>query len=143
MARSDQVLIPRTGQPALRLDGYGLVATATSRTPQGPRQNRWHELDLWCADGQIQWPEQRHCLAIHYRTDWQGELGHDSAVLVLRRGIGDALREYDPCAHVQGYPDGEHYARKQEALYRALRLGYEHAVSELLDGAKVWEIGDP
>lgn len=143
MTRSDHVLIPRTGQPALHLTRYGLVATSTSRTPQGPRQNRWHELDLWCADDQPQGPEQRHCLAIRYCTQWDGELGHDHAVLVLRRQIGDAVRAYDPLAHVVGYPAGEQYAAKRESLARALRSGYEHAVSELLEVAQVWEIGDP
>lgn len=143
MTRSDHVLISRTGQPALRLDGYGLVATASSKAPNGPRQNRWHEIDLWCADGMLQGPEQRHCLAIRYRTQWEGELGHDFAELVLRRGIGDAVREYDPLEHVVGYPPGEQYAAKREALHRAIRSGYEHAVSELLEIAKVWEIGDP
>lgn len=140
--RSDHVLIRRTGQPALRLDGYGLCASATSRTPQGPRQNRWHELELWSADEQLQGPEQRHCVVVRYVTQWQGELGHDQAELVLRRDIGTALHAYDPLAHLVGFPDGEHYARKQEQLERALRAGYEHAVSELLEVARVWELGD-
>jgi hypothetical protein len=141
--RPDHVLIRRTGLPALRLDGYGLCASATSRTPQGPTQTRWHELELWSADERLQGPEQRHCLVVRYCTQWQGELGHDHAELVLRRRVGDALREHDPLAHLVGYPDGEHYARKQEMLECALRSGYEHAVTELLEAARVWEIGDP
>lgn len=137
------VLIRRTGQPALRLDGYGLCASASSQARSGPLQNRWHELELWSADEQLQGPEQRHCLVVRYVTTWQGELGHHDAELVLRKGIGDALREYDPLAHLVGYPDGPQYERKQQALEAALRAGYEHAVSELLEQAKVWEVGDP
>ncbi len=142
MHRSETVLISRTGQPALCLTGYGLVATASSRSTSGPRQNRWHEIDLWCADDQIQGPEQRYCLAIRYRTQWDGELGHDHAEILLRRQIGDALRHYDPLEHLVGYPEGGAYAQKQALLQRSVRSGYEHAVSELLAIAKVWEVGD-
>jgi hypothetical protein len=142
-ARPDHVLIRRTGLPALRLDGYGLAATATSRTQSGPRQSRWHELEWWSRDGALQGPEQRHCLVVRYCTQWEGELGHDHAEILLRRDLDRVLRAIDPCAHVGGFPDGPHYAEKQRRLVVAIRAGYDHAVSELLDIARVWEIGDP
>lgn len=141
--RSDHVLIRRTGLPALRLDGYGLAASATSYTPQGTRSSRWHELEWWSHDLHPGGPEQRHCLVVRYVTQWQGELGHDAAHLLLRRDLERVLREIDPLAHVAGFPDGEHYRAKQERLLREIRAGYEHAVSDLLDVARVWEIGDP
>jgi hypothetical protein len=142
MTRSAHVDIRRTGQTALRLPGYGLSASATSRTQQAPTQTRWHELELWTDDTAPSGPEQRHCLVIRYCTQWQGELGHDHAEMVLRRGIGDALRGYDPIEWLIGYPSGQNYEERQLRLQRALRSGYEHAVSELLAIAEVWEVAD-
>lgn len=143
MTRSDHVLIRRTGLPALRLDHYGLQAQASSRAPSGPRQSRWHELEWWSHDDRLPGPEQRHCLVVRYRTQWEGELGHDHAEILLRRDLERVLRQIDPCAHVAGYPDGEHYAEKQRRLLVAIRAGYEHAVSDLLAVARVWEKCDP
>jgi hypothetical protein len=140
--RSDHVLIRRTGREALRLTGYGLAAQTSSRTTSGPRQNRWHELEWWSHDAALSGPEQRHCLVVRYCTQWQGELGHDDARILLRRDLERVLREIDPCAHVTGYPVGEHYVEKQRRLLADIRAGYEHAVSDLLAAARVWELGD-
>ena len=141
--RPDPVLIRRTGMPALRLDDYGLAAQATSRTQQGARQNRWHELEWRSHDQRPGGPEQRHCLVVRYCTTWQGELGHDWAAILLRRDLEDVLRGIDPCEHVGGFPPGDAYREKQERLLREIRAGYEHAVSDLLAAARVWDLGDP
>lgn len=144
--RAREVILSRTGLPALRITEYGLCAQASSRAQQGVRgvrETRWHELDLWSADTQMQGPEQRHALAIRYCTQWQGELGHHHAALILRRDLAQALADYDPLAHVTGYPPGEQFAERRARLLRELRAGWEHAVSDLLEQAKVWETGDP
>jgi hypothetical protein len=138
--RSDHVLIRRTGLPALRLDHYGLQAQASSRTHSGPRQSRWHELEWWSHDLAPPGPEQRHCLVVRYCTQWEGELGHDHAEILLRRDLAAVLQRIDPCEHVAGYPDAEAYAERQRRLLQAIRAGYEHAVSDLLAVAKVWEL---
>jgi hypothetical protein len=136
------VLIPRTGLPALRLEGYGLAAAETSERPAGLLGLRYHEIEWWSHDVQLPGPEQRHCLVVRYRSKWEGELGHDQAHLLLRRDLEQVLRSIDPTEHVQGFPEGEHYAQKQRRLLQTIRLGYEHAVSRLLEKAKVWELGD-
>lgn len=141
--RPDRVLVRRTGLPALELRGYGLAAQVSSRTPSGARQNRWHELEWWSHDDQLAGPEQRHCLVVRYCTSWQGELGHDHAEILLRRDLERVLRSIDPCAHVAGWPVGEAYEQKQQRLLRDIRAGYEHAVSDLLAAAQVWDLGDP
>lgn len=142
MTRSDHVDIPRTGRPALRLTGYGLAAQATSRAPSGPRQSRWHELEWWSDDQRVAGPEQRHCLVVRYCTQWDGEMGHDHAEVLLRRDLDRVLQSIDPCEHVTGYPDGDHYAAKQARLLQAIRSGYQHAVSNLLAQARVWDLMD-
>jgi len=144
--RPDHVLIRRTGQPSLRLAGVVLAASASSHTDgpgRNPTQNRWHELELWTDDRTIQGPEQPHCVVVRYVTRWDGELGHDFAEIVPRKSIGDVLRSHDPTEHLAGFPAGAQYEPKQETLRRSIRNGYAHAVSDILDAAKVWEIGTP
>lgn len=143
MTRPRHVTLRRTGKPALRLADYGLRAQASSRAQSGARQTRWHELELWSADTQLQGPEQRHALVVAYRTQWEGELGHDHAELILRRDLAAALAAIDPLAHVTGYPPGEQFAERRARMERELRAGWEHAVSDLLEQAQVWEAGDP
>jgi len=143
MSRSDDVTIRRTGQPALRLTGYGLAAQSSSRSQQGPTQNRWHDLELWADDRVPAGEDQPHCVVVRYCTQWQGELGHDHGEVVPRRGIGDVLRHYDPVEHLTGFPPGQHYEAKQAGLQRAIRAAYDHAVSGLLEIAHVWEMVDP
>lgn len=141
MTRSDHVLIPRTGQPALRLDGYGLCAQATSRAQEGPRAARWHELELWSDDRAPSGPEQAHCIAVRYVTQWKGELGHSHAFLVPRRGIGDAVRTYQPMAHIAPMAGGQSEDRRRQLMHDLI-VGYDHAVSALLEQARVWELAD-
>jgi hypothetical protein len=142
MTRSDEMILRRTGGAALMLRGYGLIAQATSRAQTGTRQSRWHEIDVWADDSQIAGPAQRHAIAIRYRTQWQGELGHDYATVVERQEIARVLTTHDPLTHVAGYPPHEHYAQKQRRILSEIRAGWEHAISEVLEIAKVWEIGD-
>lgn len=142
MNRSREVLIRRTGDAPLQIIGYGLAAQATSHTQQGTRSSRWHELELWSHDERLTGPEQRHCIVVRYRTQWQGELGHHWAQLVLRRDVAATLRAYDPLEHVLGYPPGEQFRARDERMRREIVAGWEHAVSDLLEQAAVWELGE-
>lgn len=136
MTRSDHVMVRRTGRAPLRLDGYGLAATATSRTTDGPRQTRWHELEWWSDDRHLPGPEQRHCLVVRYITQWRGELGHEWAEILLRRDLDRVLRDCDPLEHVAPTAGGQSEARRS-GLDHALVTGYEHAVSDLLAKAGI------
>jgi len=133
MARSTDVTVRRTGRAPLRLHGYGLIAQATSRAESGHRQTRWHEIEVWADDQRPAGPEQSHCVVIRYRTDWQGELGHDEAEVVARAGVAATLEVYDPLARLIGYPDRPDMAARQERLRADLRAGWKHAVSDVLD----------
>jgi hypothetical protein len=56
-------------------------------------------------------------------TQWQGELGHDHAEMVLRRGIGDALRGYDErIDSLAAEPPQPDDGSKLAALSRQMRL---------------------
>jgi hypothetical protein len=142
-----EILIPRTGMPSLHLVGWTQVASVTSRTAEGPRSSRWHELELWCFQrGRPVEPPTCDdselavgalCVAIHYRTTWAGELDHHAAFTRDVSQVAAALRDHDPCANVMGYPPGAQFAERQARLLRELRAGYEHAVSRLLEAAGI------
>lgn len=119
------ITLKRTGDRALSFDGE-ILATASTRGEKSAA-NRWHEVAVYETKGGA------IVVAIQYRTQWEGEVSHDYAEQVATvEAAVTALRGYDPCAYLLGYPLGEHYAQKQERLRAELRLRYEHAISEVL-----------
>lgn len=129
------ILIRRTGAPALRLEGYELLAQAHSfREGKGSLSTRWHDLALYAR------PEaQDVCVCISYRTTRLGELGHEQAELMPRSEVAQALQDYDPTELVQGYPEGAQFAARQERLLADIEHGYDQAVSDLLERAGITE----
>lgn len=142
MTRSPIVTIRRTGQAPLVLRDHGLVAQATSHTQQGARQNRWHEIELWADDTSPAGHDQPHVIVVRYVTQWAGELGHDWACELPRHQVSAALAAYDPTQRVTGYPPGAQYDERRARLLADIRAGYEHAVSDVLEVASSWEVGD-
>lgn len=119
--------LPRTGNAPLAFDG-DLIAESKGRFFEGCEQNRGHNLSLYRTEG------GQYVIAIHYWTQWQGEGDHHEALVVDRDSVAEELQVYDPCAHVQGFPPIEAYAKRQANLLSWIRRRYEAQVSELLDG---------
>jgi len=121
----DKITLPRTGQAPLRFSGE-LLRKADGERLAGRERNRWHEIDIYAlADG--------YAVAIRYRTKWQGELYHDLAEVVQQGGdVARVLAEYDPLAHLGGFPSGPAYAERQAKLEAEVRAVYEALVSEVL-----------
>jgi hypothetical protein len=119
--------LPRSGDAPLLVTGE-LVAESDGERIAGKEQNRWHELAVYHLE------DGRYALAVNYRTRWQGELGHDLAVIVPdAAGVRRALKEYSPLAQLVGFPAGEHYAERQARLEADIRRRYDAQVSDLLD----------
>ena len=134
--QSETNILPRTGQPPLRVVGI-LVARASSRqtpTKKGrPLETRWHDLTVYRSDsGQT----VGH---ISYRTEWPGELDDALARVAPIPDLVRWLEDHDPTGAVVGFPAGKGFADRQSALLTAIEHGYDRALSELLAGLGVTE----
>lgn len=121
-----EITLKRTGKPPLRFRGE-LIEESDGERQRGKENTRWHELGVYRTEG------GKFVLRIAYRTRWQGELDRDDAVILDRpEKVAAALQGYDPCAAVEGYPPGDHYAQRQARLMDDVRRRYETQISELL-----------
>lgn len=121
----DEFVIRRTGQPPLAFQGK-FLANSEGQRQCNREWNRWHDLCLY------QSKDGRYIVSIAYRSNWQGEIEHDYFGIAgdLAAAV-ELLRKYDPCATVQGYPEGEAYAEKQARLLADIRRRYLAQVTEL------------
>jgi hypothetical protein len=79
-------------------------------------------------------------VAIAYRTMWKSETGHDTATVVGDRSeLRDALKRYDPVAHVQGFPPSPQFAEKQARLVATMRQQWEALIAVALTEVDVEE----
>ena len=92
------VRLTRTGDAPLAFSGRILADVSGKRIGEGAVP-RWHDLAIYeTAAGQ-------YVVTIGYRTTAKDEMGRDTlAVVVDRHELRDALKRYDPVAHVQGFP---------------------------------------
>ena len=125
-ADAEERTLPRSGEAPLRFRGV-LLAESDGERQSGKEQTRWHELAVYRTVG------GKFVVRIAYRTRWQGELDHDDAAIVDRADkVAAALREYDPTAHVGGFPPHASYAERQAWLLADIRRRYEEQTSEIL-----------
>lgn len=101
------VRLTRTGDASLAFIGRILTDVSGKRLGEGEAP-RWHDLAIYeTAGGQ-------YVVAIAYRTTVKGETGRDTlAVVADRNELQDALKRYDPVAHVRSVPPGSPSAEKQ------------------------------
>lgn len=118
--------IRRDGDLPLQFTGE-LVSEASSRERDA---QRWYDLALYRTDG------GRWVVGIVYRTRWQGEQDYYAAHVSDLPELVSLLRALAPAEHVQGYPPGGHYEKKQRRLLQRLRLGLERAIAELFEGVE-------
>lgn len=123
----DSYRLPRTGDAPLAITGER-IAESDGQHQAGREHNRWHELAVY----RIQ--DGRYAVQIAYRSQWQGEIGHDLVEVVASSAdVAEVFRRYDPATVVRGYPDRDHYRERQAALVADVRGRYQAQVSELLD----------
>jgi hypothetical protein len=126
--------LTRTGLPPLAFTGT-LVAEASSKSHQGPLQNRWHEVAVYQTKG------GKWVGVVTFRTVWQGENDrHTAQVADSADELVDLLTNYDPTGEWEGYPDNPHYAEKQARTQVAVTDGYKRAVSEVF--ADIGEVAE-
>lgn len=127
--------LDRTGGPPLAFEGEFLAGAYGSdyigEKARG-RNPRWHDLEVY------RLKDITHVLHIRYRTEWEdragdGEVGFDEARhFTSPEALVEYLREYDPTARVEGYPDGARFARKQRRLLGEIGARYDACVGDLL-----------
>ena len=125
-ATPPQISVTRTGLAHLTFHGEKLASVVGARQG-GQERDRWHEIAVWrTTSGQL-------VVGITYRTRWQGELSHDAAVVCATAlDVVRSLHDYDPVAHVVGYPPDAVHAGRQARLLADLRLRYQVLVSQVL-----------
>lgn len=122
--KMEQITLNRTGDRQLQFAGEEL-ASASSRTHQGPCENRWWELALYRSES------GKLIVSISYRTQWQGEHATDTVyVCDTAEEIAETLRVHPYSAGVYGFPPG--HGERQERLNRALDQCWYQAVTEIL-----------
>lgn len=127
------VRLTRTGDAPLAFSGRILADVSGKRLGEGDVP-RWHDLAIYeTAAGQ-------YVVAIGYRTTWKGETGRDTlAVVVDRNELRDALKRYDPVAHVHGFPRGSQFAEQQARLVAMVRQQWDTLIAMALTEVDVEE----
>jgi hypothetical protein len=117
------VRLTRTGDAPLVFSGRVLADVSSKQLGEGDVP-RWHDLAIYeTAAGQ-------YVVAIGYRTTSKGETGRDTlAVVVDRSELRDALKRYDPVAHVPGASSGPPLADKQARLVTMMRQQWESLIT--------------
>jgi hypothetical protein len=72
-------------------------------------------------------------VSISYRAEIQGELGHDIGQACKNVSeVVSALRDYDPIAHVAGYPTDAEYDARQDRLEDLIEFAWEDMIHRVL-----------
>ncbi len=126
MNAMDTITLSRSGRAPLQFTGM-VIAKASSQQYQGPCQSRWHELTVY------RHADLRLVLAIGYRTQWQGEMDRDEAIICADdAALRDSLAAIDPLADIIGFPPGHQFDEKRAYIEKQLRQCWDAAISELL-----------
>jgi hypothetical protein len=119
------IILSRTGDNPLSFEGDQIVKYS-SRTAQGDLQSRWHEIAVY-RNG------TGYVVSISYRAELHGEHGHDLVETCnTQKEVADVLREYDPIAHVAGYPTDAEYDLRQDRLEDQIEFAWEDMVHRVL-----------
>ena len=121
------IILPRTGDDPLSFEGDQIVSYS-SRKPQGELQSRWHEITVY-RNG-----SGGYVVSICYRAELHGEHGHEMVETCKALGeVVETLRDYDPIAHVAGYPTDAEYDARQERLEDQIEYAWEDLVHRVLE----------
>ena len=128
-------ILQRTGNPPLKFEGELIAESRPQPVANKKEPNRWHELAVFrTAAG-------KYVLAVTYRAEWKDEQSHSHAeVHSDSESVVAALRQYNPIAHVRGFPLGEAFAHKQQRLLQEISQRFATQVSELLNRDEFAEV---
>ena len=121
----ETIILPRTGQAPLRIAGDKIAsADGAARRPRAEPLARDRHLR----------PRRRLRGSDSLPHEMAGRVFyHDLAEVVQQGGdVARVLAEYDPLAHLGGFPSGPAYAERQAKLEAEVRAVYEALVSEVL-----------
>jgi hypothetical protein len=119
------IIVSRTGDKPLSFEGEQIVSYS-SRTATGDLQSRWHEVTVY-RNG------EGYVVSICYRAEIQGEHGHDIAQACKNTSeVVSVLRDYDPIAHVAGYPTDAEYDARQDRLEDQIEFAWEDLIHRVL-----------
>ena len=134
---TDTHCLTRTGNTPLKFQGQ-LIARSRPARDEGKKAKdlpRWNEVALYRTKAG-QW-----VVAISYCTEWRGEHGRHLAVVVPDlAAVVKTMQEYDPVAHLSGFPPGEHFEARQRRVEEDLRHQYAALVTEVLNREEFAEI---
>jgi hypothetical protein len=117
------ITLTRTGAPPITFDGQPIVELTT----QTRDATRYHDASLFVL------PSGAFVLALSYLTSWDGETDHHAAYLCpFPADVVNHLLNYDPLAHLAGWPPLPAYAERQQRLRQTLTERWQSLVSRLL-----------
>ena len=126
-----EFILSRTGDIPLKLNGVQLSSGSTHFS-NGRDRNRWHELEVF--------ESTKYVAHIKWRSQWDGEQPHDTVITeVTLAALIDRIREYDPLAYLQGYPDGKQFAKKQARLENAIEDDWLSMITDVFMALGVTE----
>ncbi len=121
--------IPVTGELDLEIEA-DLIFEESTYWVDGKDNNRYHKLNIYEAvddDGTY------YVLHIFYKTQWQGEPEISEAwECETKEEVAAQLQDYDPLAHLVGFPTGERYDERQERLKQRLAFNWKNMMVEAL-----------
>jgi hypothetical protein len=134
MDKPTDITLERTGLAPLKFIGTKLaeVCGRTVNAPAARDNSDWWTITVYALPV---FPEQAttpgYIVHIHYQNDHRGrELHHHFAEWTDEPA--ESLAAYNPLAVLRGFPPGEQYAERQQALERSSRTQYDMLVSAVL-----------
>ncbi len=114
----------RTGDRLLQFTGQ-IICMVSTREMTAMESERWHEIELYLTAG------GKYVVAIGYRTRREGELPHDSAVILdTENDVAEYLKNgIDPTDYFAGGPADDDI----EKIKKDLTVRYRAAVSRVLN----------
>lgn len=123
--------LTRTGDLPLKVQGE-LLASRSSEITNGQERNRWHAITVIQAS--------KFVACVEWCSRWQGEPSHSTCLVAdTLLQLADLLRDYDPLAHLIGFPDGAQFEKKQARLEQAIESDWDALLSNLFSELNVSE----
>lgn len=120
------ITLTPTGQVPIQFTGEQNNSWS-SRIVNGREQNRWFEIVLY-----DQANSDEEILHLVYHTQWDGESNFEEVwTIVDEDRIVALIQNYNPLAHLKGYPQGAAFAKKQQDLEHRIVDGWNNIAKEI------------